>query len=68
LSALIIGGLVGVLWAIIIDSTNVTNLSYFSGISNADVCSKPSKSLYKCRAVSKGSSAITTTSSPPSSS
>jgi len=60
LSALIIGGIIGVLWAIIIDSTNITNLSYFSGISNKDVCSKPSKSLYKCRAVNSGSSALST--------
>ena len=58
LSALIIGGIVGMLWAIIIDSMKIANLTYFSGISNKDVCSKPSKSLYKCRAVNSGSSAI----------
>lgn len=58
LTALIIGGLVGVMWAMIIDSTQMTNLTYFSGISNKDVCTKPSKSLYKCRAVNANSSAI----------
>ena len=58
LTALIIGGLVGVLWAMIIDSTQIANLTYFSGISNKDVCTKPSKSLYKCRAVNNNSSAI----------
>jgi len=58
LTALIIGGLIGVLWAMIIDSTQMTNLTYFSGISNKDVCSKPSKSLYKCRPVNANSSAI----------
>lgn len=58
LTSLIIGGLIGVLWAMIIDSTQNTNLTYFSGISNKDVCTKPSKSLYKCRAVNANSSAI----------
>ena len=58
LTALIIGGLVGVLWAMVIDSTQNANLTYFSGISNKDVCTKPSKSLYKCRAVNSNSSAI----------
>ncbi len=58
LSALILGGVFGMLWAMIIDSMQITDLSYFSGISNKDVCSKPSKSLYKCRSVNKGSSAM----------
>lgn len=58
LSALILGGIIGMLWAVIIDSMQIADLSYFSGISNKDVCSKPSKSLYKCRAVNKGSSAV----------
>lgn len=56
LCGLIIGGIIGILWAMIIDSTGSTNLSYFSGISNKDVCSRPSKSLYKCRPVSGTSS------------
>ena len=56
LSALILGGLVGALWAMIIDSTQMANLTYFSGISNKDVCSQPSKSMYRCRTVSVASS------------
>jgi len=56
LCGLIIGGIIGILWAMIIDSTGSTNLSYFSGISNKDVCSRPSKSLYKCRPVTGSSS------------
>jgi len=48
---LIIGLIFGTLWAMIIESTNVADLSYFSGISNKDVCSRPTKSLYKCRPV-----------------
>jgi hypothetical protein len=51
LSGLIVGGIVGTLWAMMIDSTDASNLTYFSGISNKDVCSRPSKSLYKCRPV-----------------
>ena len=53
ITALIIGGLIGVLWAMIIDSTNMANLAYFSGINNKDVCSQPSRSMYKCRPVKK---------------
>lgn len=56
LSALILGGLVGALWAMIIDSTKMANLAYFSGISNKDVCSQPSKSMYRCRTVSTATS------------
>lgn len=53
LISLIIGGIIGILWAMIIESTNMPNLAYMSGIANKDVCSKPSKSLYKCRSIAK---------------
>ena len=53
LISLIIGGIIGTLWAMIIESTNMPNLAYMSGVANKDVCSKPSKSLYKCRSVAK---------------
>jgi hypothetical protein len=53
ISGLIVGLIFGTLWAMIIDSTGAVNLSYFSGISNKDVCSRPTKSLYKCRPVGK---------------
>ena len=53
LISLIIGAIIGTLWAMIIESTNMPNLAYMSGISNKDVCSKPSKSLYKCRSIAK---------------
>ena len=56
LSALILGGLVGALWAMIIDSTKMANLAYFSGISNKDVCSQPKKNMYRCRTVTVNSS------------
>lgn len=53
LTALIIGGLVGVLWAMIIDSTKIADFTYFSGINNKDVCTQPSRSMYRCRPVKK---------------
>jgi hypothetical protein len=56
LSALIIGGAVGAIWALIIDSTKMANLSYFSGITNKDVCSKPSKQMIRCKQVDKAPS------------
>jgi hypothetical protein len=54
LSALIIGGTVGAIWGLVIDSTNMSNLTYYSGISNSQVCSQPKRSLYRCRSVKKG--------------
>lgn len=58
LSALIIGGAVGAIWALIIDSTKMANLSYFSGITNKDVCSKPSKQMIRCKQVDKEPSTV----------
>jgi hypothetical protein len=56
LTALIIGGIIGVLWAMIIDSTKIADFTYFSGINNKDVCTKPSRSMYRCRPVKKNQS------------
>lgn len=53
LTSLIIGGLIGVLWAMIIDSTKIADFTYFSGINNKDVCTQPSRSMYRCRPVKK---------------
>ena len=53
LISLIIGGVMGALWAMLIDSTNTPNLAYISGITNKDVCSRPTKSMYKCRPIKK---------------
>jgi hypothetical protein len=54
ISATVIGGLVGVAWGAIIDSSNMTNLQYFNGISSNETCSVPSKQTFKC--VIKGKS------------
>ena len=53
LSALIMGGIVGSIWGLVIDSTNMANLAYYSGVSNKEVCSQPKRSLYRCRTVKK---------------
>jgi len=60
MTALIIGGFVGAFWALIIDTINSPNLAYYSGI-NKEVCSRPTKSLYRCRAVNTNNSAIAST-------
>jgi hypothetical protein len=49
LTAFAVGSLVGTAWSAIIDSTKMTDLQYFNGISNAAVCSRPSKQIFKCK-------------------
>jgi len=53
LISLIISGIVGLLWAMLIESTGVGGFAYLTGIANKDVCSRPTKSLYKCRSINK---------------
>jgi uncharacterized membrane protein len=53
LAAIIIGGLTGIAWSYIIDSTKLKKLQYFNGLSNKETCSLPSKQLFRCRNVSK---------------
>jgi hypothetical protein len=45
--ALLIGGAIGVGWAIFIE-TNAPAAAYYSGVDKAQ-CSKPSKAMYRCR-------------------
>lgn len=47
-SGLFIGGIVGSIWASIIDSTKITKLQYYTGISNRQTCSIPSKQTFRC--------------------
>ncbi len=51
LLALVIGGLMGAIWAMLVDSLETPNLGYISGVSSKETCSQPTKSLYRCRAV-----------------
>ena len=53
LISLIISSIVGLLWAMLIESTGVGGFAYLTGIANKDVCSRPTKSLYKCRSIKK---------------
>jgi hypothetical protein len=46
--AIFLGIFGGVVWARIIRSTGSIKLQYFSGISNNQVCSRPSKQQFKC--------------------
>lgn len=43
-----VGSIMGWAWSAIIRSTGVVQLQYFNGISNAAVCSRPSKQKFKC--------------------
>jgi hypothetical protein len=49
----LVGGIIGVAWAAIISASNITDLQLFNGISNKNTCSRPSKTLYKCRYTKK---------------
>jgi hypothetical protein len=48
IAALIIGMGWGAAWAAIINTTGSVKLQYFNGISNPQVCSRPSKQKFKC--------------------
>jgi hypothetical protein len=50
----VVGGFFGLLWAYIIDSTKSKNLQYFVGVNNNEVCSKPSKSTFRCNVYKNG--------------
>jgi hypothetical protein len=47
-AALIIGAIVGVVWAIIITSLKINSIMYLSK-SGVDVCSRPSKTYFSCK-------------------
>lgn len=47
-----VGSVMGWAWSAMIRSTGVVQLQYFNGISNAAVCSRPSKQKFKCTTAS----------------
>lgn len=51
--SIIIGGSVGLLWANIIASSSLSSLLYLSIMSNAQICSRPSKTRYRCKDISR---------------
>ncbi len=54
LTALIIGGGLGVFWAYIIDRTQIKSLQYYNIGSNRERCTKATKSKYKCTTYHNG--------------
>jgi hypothetical protein len=54
LLSLLTGGIIGVIWAYIIDSTNTKTLQYFAGINNNDTCQKPANQSFKCNVYKNG--------------
>jgi hypothetical protein len=52
LSAIVLGGGVGVAWAMMVTSIGKPELQMFS-TSNNDVCSQPSKQKFRCKVVTK---------------
>jgi hypothetical protein len=54
LTSLSVGTIIGIIWAYIISSSNTPALMYFSSLSNKEVCSKPSKSTFRCNVYKNG--------------
>jgi hypothetical protein len=52
--SIIIGGGMGTLWGFVIDQSHNTELQYFVGYSNNEICSKPSKSTFRCKVYKNG--------------
>lgn len=52
LISIIVGGIVGVLWALVITSLKNNSLMYLSN-SGIDVCSRPSQTYFRCKVVPK---------------
>ena len=48
MAGLFIGGIVGSIWASIIDATKITKLQYYTGLSTRQTCSIPSKQTFRC--------------------
>jgi hypothetical protein len=56
--SLIIGSVMGIFWAYIVDSTGKVELQLFNGISNKEICSRPSRTVYRCRVRNGGTTPI----------
>jgi hypothetical protein len=48
-----VGAIIGTIWASIISASGSTELQFFNGLSNKETCSRPSKSVFKCKYVKK---------------
>ena len=56
--SLLIGSAMGIFWAYIVDSTGKVELQLFNGISNKEICSRPSRTVYRCRVRNGGTTQI----------
>jgi hypothetical protein len=54
LTSLCVGGIIGISWASIIATSKTPSLMYFSSLSSKEVCSKPSKSTFRCNVYKNG--------------
>ncbi len=54
LFSLVLGGLLGVGWGVIIDKAKNPALQYFAGNPNGEVCSAPSNTTFKCNVYKNG--------------
>jgi len=54
IAAFCIAGVIGFAWAAFIDSTKNPDIAYFPGMSNAEICSRPSKQTFKCNVYKNG--------------
>lgn len=48
LASMILGGGLGALFSYAVDMTGLVQLQYFNGITNAEVCNRPTKAKYRC--------------------
>lgn len=48
LISMILGGGLGALFSYAVDMTGMVKLQYFNGITNGEVCSRPTKAKYRC--------------------
>jgi hypothetical protein len=48
ITSIIIGGCGGLLWGITINNMGISQLGYFNGLGNQNVCSIPKKQTFKC--------------------
>lgn len=54
LASLFIGSGIGLLWGYVISTSKTPSLMYFSSLTNKEVCSKPSKSTFRCNVYKNG--------------
>lgn len=54
ISSLFVGSVIGILWALIIAVTDVANFQYFNSVTGKDVCSRPTKSTFRCNVYKNG--------------